>query len=138
MALLIRILVVVRLAVWVDVGPGKSSQSPPAQLRARWISALVGRMDASCLQHVTWRPVGTFPFFDEENGVGSSDTFVGGSAFADSLSEHAEVVCHAAEPPFTVWPFDKEATVHGLPGGFVNDSVAVGGWVDDGLNKFVQ
>jgi hypothetical protein len=60
----------------------------------------------------------------EENGVGSSDAFVGGSTLP-FMSEHAEVVCHAAELPFTVWPFDKEAMVHGLPCSFVNDSVTL-------------
>ena len=32
--------------------------------------------------------------FDEENGVGALDSFFGGSAFSDSLSEHTEVVRH--------------------------------------------
>ncbi len=41
-------LVVVMLAVWVEVGPGKSRRSPPAQFRTRWVSDLVGRMVASC------------------------------------------------------------------------------------------
>ena len=45
--LLMRILVVIRLAHCVAVGPSYESLSPPTVMRTRWVSALLVLMDTT-------------------------------------------------------------------------------------------
>ena len=57
--LLRRILVVIRLAHCVAVGPFYESLSPPMVMRARWVSALLNLIDTEICPQVTRFPAGT-------------------------------------------------------------------------------
>ena len=58
MVLLIRHFVVVRLAQWVVVAPSKSRRSPPTVTRTQLTLALVGQMEATIWEYVTFLPWG--------------------------------------------------------------------------------
>ena len=62
MVLLSRHFMVVRLAQWVVVAPGKSKRSPPAVTRTQFTSALVGRMEATIPSYVNLRTWGMADF----------------------------------------------------------------------------
>ena len=57
--LLRRILVVIRFAHCVAVGPSYESLSPPTVIRTRCVSALLGLVDTTIRPHVTLLPAGT-------------------------------------------------------------------------------
>jgi hypothetical protein len=91
MVLLRRSLVVTRLAVCVAVGPRKSRPSPPAQLHTRAKRCFMFAVsDFTSGRYIA--------FMDEEDGVCTSNSLTGGTLLANTLSESAEVVCHAAQP----------------------------------------
>ena len=62
MVLLSRHFVVVKLAQWVMVAPGKSRRSPPTVTRTLFTLALVGLMEAIIWLYVTLRPWGVADF----------------------------------------------------------------------------
>ena len=62
MVLFRRQFVVVRLAQWVVVVPGKLRWSPPTVTRTRFTSALVGLIEATIWAYVTLRPWGVANF----------------------------------------------------------------------------
>ena len=62
MVLLGRHFVVVRLAQWVMVAPGKLRRSPPTVMWTRFTLALVGLMEATIWAYVTLQPWGMADF----------------------------------------------------------------------------
>ena len=62
-ALLSINLVVVRLAQFVVVIPGKSSLSPPTVTRTRWVSVFCGQMLETRREYMAVQPAGTSIFW---------------------------------------------------------------------------
>lgn len=86
----------------------------------------LGGADGCLLLAVSYLPsLGNAVLGDEENGAGAGNALAGQSEDADTLSEPAKVVGHAAEPQLAVGSFDEETIVHCLASGGMDDRVCV-------------
>jgi hypothetical protein len=76
-------------------------------------------------------------FGDEENGVGAGNAVLHRAVGANTLSEPAKVIGHAAEPQGTAGSLDEETIVHDLSSGGMNDGVGLS-WRIKLLGSFVR
>ncbi len=78
-----------------------------------------------------WREVGDLAALgdggcgEEEDGVGAGNEVLHRAVGANTLSEPAKVIGHAAEPKGTVGSLNEETIVHGLSSGGMNDGVGL-------------